>query len=451
MVPDPNLTAKKKELETGRPLEYGQSVVNCRGFQVVAFAHDIVGEPTGDLTRFPKLLSIVGAGKASIQGIDDMRLDAYAKRFFEDRAVMNALREMVPELEARILQKEKGKVGLRNLVLQGDGTIRCDIERVPFTAYDFLARRGITASEFNACGVTGVCMMLVTTDNKLVVQVRGAGNRSYGRIPGASIAGLLDAEIDQTGAQKWLTRESLRARIDAEGREEIGQNRGDLHRVEMVGVVFDSYKPHHEISLVGRSTLDSKALVKQAEENFRKAAGVDLPFDFAERAVCVPFDLQTIEKLISEIRTPLPPTHSASLLCIGYQMVKSENGEAAAIRWAGRMEQQCAVYYTGLDSAVAAFYSADPKRFFEVPGRYEKQFESFAGKPDIILPTAEQIARMIPPSLDERGITDRDRLVLAAMLSGVLPDRSPSAYSPGYFPEEQGLGKVERELAHLVG
>ncbi len=401
------------------------------------------------MSRFPKVLSLLGSGKAELAGIDPARSDAYAKRFFEDRTIMAALREMIPEIEAKIAQKEKGKVGLRNLTLLSDGSITCDIERVPFTAYDFLARKGISAAEFNACGVTGVCAMLVTADNKLVAQNRGPGNRSYGRIPGASIAGLFDADIDSNGDQKWLTRESIRTRIDAEGREEIGQNRGDLERLEMVGVVFDTIKPHHEISLIGYSKLTAAELISQAEANFRRTAGSDLPFDFAERAVCVPYTLETIEQLICGLSTPLPPTHSATLLCIGYQMVKSGADEAAAVRWAARMEQRCDQYYTAIDSRVSDYYRSNPERFFEVPTRYSKQYEAFLSKGEIVLPKAEEVARLAPPSVSEAEITPDRLKVLAAMVAGVLPHRSPSGYSPGYFPEEQGLGTVERELAKL--
>lgn len=261
-------------------------------------------------------------------------------------------------------------------------------------------------------------MILQTADNRLIIQHRGVsvqrlhedkmsqGNYSYTDIPGASVAGVVDASISSAGRKPGtpdtIDTESVKDLIFKEAGEELGLAREDIDHVIIAGIAKDPVKPHDEFLMLGETNLTAEEVKATSRKSNRNKNLGDADFD--EKFVDIESSPWAVEMMLTQIHCPLPSTHAAALLAAGYSLELQANGQEAAESWKQRVQTGLGENYQLMDEAVAAFYIAYSEMLDDIP-------ERFWGKN--------------------------------------APDRNPNGYDPNYTPEEQGLPSFDNELIRV--
>lgn len=309
------------------------------------------------------------------------------------------------------------KIGFRAIELSGVGnnTLEADVQLV---AYPTIALSTPEASpEVEALSRAGaVALVVETSDHYLVVQHRAVkkqkitqpgmsrGNDLYADIPGASVAGMVDASLSSDserspGTPDAVDTESLKGSILKEAGEELGVSERDFDGLRIVGVAQDHIKPHDEILFAATLNLTAEELREVSRTSSRNKNLADA--DFEEKFYTVEGSLGAIETFLTDIKSPLPPTHAAAMVATGYSMVLREHGQEAAHAWRDTMQEAVRQNYEMIDAMVTQHYETYPESFDQIPERYWG-----------------------------RDVPARDRF----------------GYSPAYTPEEQGLPSLEDEL-----
>lgn len=327
----------------------------------------------------------------------------------------NRLREAYLEIRDSYIGRGK-KIGLRAVELTGDNTLTADVQLVPYPVYNVLSDPDASPEVEKLGAATGVAMVVETSDGRLVIQHRGVkkqkitepgmtrGNGTYADIPGASVAGMVDASLSNNsdrvpGTPDPVDTDFLKANILKETGEELGIAPGDIEGLRIVGLAQDHYKPHDEVLFLSTLRLTADELREASRTSNRN---INLPdADFEEKFFDIEGSPRAIETLLTDVKCPLPPTHAAAMVAAGYSMVVRESGAEAAHAWRQRMQEQVRRNYEEINSTVANYYQQYPEMLDHVPERYWGQ------KP---------------------------------------PARSLEAYSPAYTPEEQGLPTLQDEM-----
>jgi hypothetical protein len=307
---------------------------------------------------------------------------------------LDKLRQGQPnEYEAKrqeyVSKMRKVKVGIRHIKQDGN-TVTIDTRPVPFPVYDTLATRETSNRPglMDYSEATGTAAVLLTKDGKAILQYRSKTNGNYGNIPGASAAGMLDGELDpeKKGTLKPLTESSIEANLVKEATEELKVKKEDF-KVNIVGIAHDGNKPHHEFMLTG---LIDKTSAELAENGLipDEVEG----HDFRERFIAIDATPDAFEKLLGEVRCPLPPTHAAVYFMTGLKLARQKYGSSYARTWGERVSQAVKKNYALIDKTVIDNYDKFPA---QIEGK---------------------------------------------------PPRSKIGYDPQYFPEEQGLPSLLEEL-----
>ncbi len=308
--------------------------------------------------------------------------------------------------------KSGKKVGIRNPIFDPTtNEVSFDIVAVPFPTYQQLALTNSSPEVLALAEATGTGAILQTADNRLVLQHRAVekqnmltggkrrGNASYADIPGASVAGMLDARLDENGNIAPISTESVAANIKKEATEELGIDDADLVSLKAVGVVHDKVKPHHEVIFLARTNLTAAELDRASRMSKRNNTLSDI--DFEEKFFDIEATPEAIFTLLTEVTAPLPPTHSAAFASAGYAMALERDGAKAADKWRAGLESGIRDNALRINQLVADYYSRFPDAVSIVPERYWK--------------------------------------------TGA-PTRDLTGYLPTYTPEEQGLPNIEDEL-----
>ena len=135
-----------------------------------------------------------------------------ALKLAREGKVSDELKERYAEFDAarqEYVSRMFGKIGIRDVELV-DGVLKVKPKSVTFPAYNQFAKPTDSAEVLELSAATGVAMIVATEDGRLIVQHRGVarqgleggkvgrGNASYADIPGASVAGMLDAHTETT-------------------------------------------------------------------------------------------------------------------------------------------------------------------------------------------------------------------------------------------------------------
>ena len=237
--------------------------------------------------------------------------------------LVTRLRKNIPELPLSggveavhqfFIDHGLAKLGLRNITLQG-GVLSAEHCLVTHPAYSLYSESSNPLlREFGAN--LGAALILTTSDGKLLIQHRKPENRVYGDVPGASIAGLVDApkgpldrlDMLQVGQSVML----------AEGREEVGFAPDVTEEFTFTGLHIDKAALHHEMTFTSRTSRTSDEIATAALANQHK----NDPAAFSENIVFLDSTPQVVARLLTDIRTPFPMTHAGPLLMLGYQLMK---------------------------------------------------------------------------------------------------------------------------------
>ncbi len=352
--------------------------------------------------------SVVGARKAWRDAIRDGA----------DKRKIGLLKEAFEA--ARYDYRQKGKkIGLSAVRLSNANTLSADVKSVPFPVFNLFANPESSEAMQQFSSATGVAMILQTSDNRLVVQHRAVekrklhekkktrGNASYADIPGASVAGMVDATASRDEARRPGTPDAidtnfLKGAILKEASEELGIAPDDLDALRIVGLAQDKIKIHDEVLLLADTKLTAEELHETSRRSNRNKNLGDA--DFEEKFIDIESSPRAVELFLTEVKCPLPPTHAAALVAAGYSLVVRESGPEAAHAWRERMQAAVQANYEEMDAMTAAFYERYPEMLGQVPERFW--------------------SKQIPP-------------------------RNSKGYSPAYTPEEQGLPSFDDEMVRV--
>lgn len=290
----------------------------------------------------------------------------------------------------RVGEAFSAKVGIRNPHLEGDELV-VDTMPVTFPTYKALSEPTMSSEQRDISNPTGTALILLTTEDdgthKFILQHRSPKNFFYGDIPGASVAGMFDGKLEGAVLAPVDTT-SIKANGEKEMKEEIGLYPRDIEDVRITGFAADKVRVHQEFLLLTKTKLSS--------EDIRFRSGLGDHFRFIEQAITINATIDAVEKLLTEVKCPLPPTHIAAFVAAGYSMVLEEQGKDAANAWKKKMEEGVNKNYREIDERVRTFYESHPQELENIPD----------GK----------------------------------------PRRNPRGYEPAYTPSQQGLPDMESEL-----
>ncbi len=327
-------------------------------------------------------------------------------------------RELRPLLQKANLTENLGvKVGIRNLKIEGN-TLSFDAKPISYPVYAVASSHEDTPESLNLGAVTGTAAILITADKKIILQHRSSKNSPYGDVPGASFAGMLDAEFEReidpqtgkitkrTGKIKPLTDIEIKKSSSTEREQEIGLTDDDLSEFRILGAARDKIRVHDEFLLLAKTNLSASEVKKKAEaaprsKNLRKLNERG-DFHFEENFITIDATAQAIETLLTEVKCPLPPTHTASFIAAGYNLLISEQGREIAEKWKDEMQEKVKKNYAAINHLVQEYYRNNPSELNNnKPGK---------------------------------------------------PKRNPLGYEPYYTPQEQGLPDLKAELlrTHLI-
>lgn len=318
-------------------------------------------------------------------------------------------------LQAREAYQKKGKkLTLRNIELDGS-TIHADVGYVSFPVYNLFANIEESNGLVDLSANAAAAMILRSADNKLVIQHRAVakqrlseekmarGNAQFCDVPGASVAGMLDAVPgEEKGKPKAVDTQSILDHIYKETGEELGLDRADLKNVRIMGIARDNVKIHDELLLVTDSHLTAGEITEKSRNSKRnKNLG---EADFEEKYITIGGSSDNIKTLLTNSLCPLPPTHAAALITYGYTAMLEEQGKEQADIWKGEVEKGVKENYQRIDDTVKKFYDTYPQALLQIPERFWDK---------------------------------------------TPPKRKLHRYDPAYTPEEQGLPNFEDEMVRM--
>lgn len=350
-------------------------------------------------------------GEMKYHGVETLR---DAKSSYEENPNDPDLEENYREAKQKYIKGMVGKIGIRNLKREGN-MLSGDVKLVSFPVYVELANPGNSPEILDFSENSAVAMAVRSSDGRLIIQHRAIehqklhedkptrGNIQYSDIPGASAAGVMDASIESEDRNKGtpdpVDTDSIKNAILKEAGEELGIGIEDFKSVRIVGVAHDRVKIHDEILWFGESNLTADQIRQTSKTSNRNKNLAD--HDFEEKFVDIDGSPESIEKLLTEVKSPLPPTHSAAFVAAGFSLVLKEQGIEAANLWKQKVEKGVRENYRRMDEIVTEYYNKHPEALAQVP-------ERFWGKN--------------------------------------IPPRNLRGYTPFYGPQEQGLPSFEDEM-----
>ncbi len=384
----------------------------------------VAGDP--EATQHNKeILGAAVKGETRFQGVDKVRSARnrmqQVKALTEDAQMSGATSDVIGNLDqetqeaTRSFEKEResytkgmmGKVGFSDLDIDDQtNEVTVVVKSVPFQTYRVFASPEESTDLQALSRAAATSMIVRTADGKIIIQHRSTRNATYADIPGASVAGMLDAGIESPTRKKGtpdpVDTASVKANIEKEADEELGLEREDLDEIRIAGVAYDKIKIHDEFLLLADSHLTFDQVKEKAKTANRNRKLGDA--DFEEKFVAIEGSPRAIETILTQVHCPLPPTHAAALVAAGYSLVLQQDGLQAANEWRDRLQTGVKENYRQMDEMVSTYYDEHPQALADVPERY------------------------------------KDRHV---------PHRNLRGYTPAYLPEEQGLPGFEEEMRRV--
>lgn len=274
----------------------------------------------------------------------------YLQKLIDERDFLTKkLKKDVPELPLEggveavhkfFIDRGLAKLGLRNITHSGD-KITADHCLIPHPAYSLYSEHSNPRlREFGAN--LGAALMLITSDGKLLLQHRKPENRVYGDVPGASIAGLVDAPKGIISSLDILA--VVKDHILSESKEEVGFAPSVTESFELTSLQIDKVALHHELTFFSKTSRTADEIAAAALKNKH----LNDPAAFNEHIVFLDATVPVIEKLLTEVLTPFPMTHAGPLLMLGYRLMQ-ETQNAFAESWLTNVKNAMDENYLRID------------------------------------------------------------------------------------------------------
>ncbi len=333
-------------------------------------------------------------------GMDDLLQAREAYRVSKDGGDSGQIeqsRQNYEKLRREYREALAGKIGFRHISIDGE-TIKAQASLVLVPAYRLFSNFEARPELIQLGRLSGTAMILSTADNKIIVQTRSKNNRMYGGVPGASVAGLLDAQITEESFKQQMpteiNTETVLHNIFKEAFEEIGLDQPELLDVKISGFGTDKVQIHDEFLITSKTPLTYDQVCQKADRNKNKSE-----WHFSENFVGIPASPEAIKTLLSEVKCPLPPSHTAAFIAAGFSMIREREGLSAAKTWKTELVEGIAENYRAINLLVENHYHQNP----------------------------ELLSKPAPNK----------------------PPRRANGYSAAYLPEEQGLPELRAELIRV--
>lgn len=259
------------------------------------------------------------------------------------------------------------KVGVRNVNCEGT-KLTFDIRPVSFQVFRTLADSSQSPEIHEISASSGTSAILFTTEqdgsHKMIVQHRSSRNATYKDAPGPSAAGYFDGRFDRTQNEQGqkisagrlipVDSASIKRNILTEISQEIGLQEEDITDLAIVGIAQNLVKIEDEFLLVGTTGLDSEEVKKRARRSPRNKDLEEELFHFEEKFFIVDATVEAIRKLLTEVKSPMGPTHITAFIAAGYLIVLREKGEDAALSWKDEVEAAARKNMNEIDRMVIA-------------------------------------------------------------------------------------------------
>lgn len=343
------------------------------------------------------------------------------EKYQEKLSQLNELRSGLRDLfkQFKLTDQLGLKVGVRNIASDGK-TLLLDTRPISYPMYAVAGSPEDTQETLDLGALTGTAAILVTADNKIILQHRSAKNSPYGDMPGASFAGMLDGKFhreiktdpntgktqtERTGTLEPIDTEYVKESAATERQQEIALTEKDITDFRIVGEARDHVREHDEFLLLSKTSLTAQEVAQKAMDAPRSRNPRKLDdhgdFHFEENFITIDATPQAIETLLTQVKCPLPPTHAAAFVAAGYNLILEQSpeqngGVKAANEWRAKMQAEVKRNYQDMNTIVANYYKNHPTELSNnKPGK---------------------------------------------------PKRNPKGYEPYYTPQEQGLPPLGSEL-----
>lgn len=294
-------------------------------------------------------------------------------------------------------------IGLRNIRLNGN-TITVDIKPADFPTAREFSKPEASPELLDFASLSSISIILITKDNRLILQHRSIRNKMYGDVPGASVAGYLRGQFDPKKRGVFIPIDTEFVKNDAtrETSEELGLDREDLTKLSIVGITHGKVQMHDEFMLFAKSGLTSEEMKEKALKASRNSKLSEEEFD--EKFVDISATPNAIFALLTQVKCPIPPTHRAAFFVAGYYMILEQSGIQKASEWKSKLQGMMTENYKEIDRMVEEYYLQNPDILNHVPERHKNSNPR---------------------------------------------KRNPKGYDPEFLPEEQGLPDLISELKRV--
>lgn len=242
------------------------------------------------------------------------------------------------------------RVGVLNLRKEG-GTLVFDTKPSTFVMANDDKNVGLALPENSSIrkelgSQLAVAMILTTTEpdgtSRMILQHRGTDNRTYKDMLGASAAGYVEQKINPLNEQNPATLKDIdtnfvQSMAAREMEEEVGIDPEYLAKAEVTGIAQDLKRVHYEVLLLGKVNISAAEVEKLAAQ---KKSVKREAFDFAENFFVIDATPESIKTLLTEVTSPIPPTHVAAFVAAGRLMILERDGHSAAIDWTKNVQDK---------------------------------------------------------------------------------------------------------------
>lgn len=237
-----------------------------------------------------------------------------------------------------------------------------DIQPVTFPTYCAINSLVDPHDELKISNPAATASILFTTEDdgsrRIILQQRSQHNHFYSETVGASAAGFLDGTLDRNPANRGkllpVDTQTVKASALKEMKEEIHLMPTDVVNLRIIGLARDLVNFHTEFLLFGILALNAQQVTQKASSAIKQELNDE--FDFSERVIMIDGSLEAIELLLTEVKCPLPPTHSAALVAMEYLIILEKEGLEAAEERIKHLECQVRANCQRIDEIVNAFY-----------------------------------------------------------------------------------------------
>jgi hypothetical protein len=324
------------------------------------------------------------------------------------------------------------RYALRSIYRDVGGKVRAKVMPTTMGLYNRF-HRAETAEDVKNLELSmpvGGCMVLLTTESdgskRMVLQYR-INKDEYSYTPGVSTGGIMSLQYNDKGEPKPIEdvyRDHIESRLEAE----VGLSKSQLTDIKVVGLATEiEPKVHHEVLSVGVTDLSFEELIRNYSD---KKGTVTAPMHL----ISLPAEIEVIETLVSEMACPIPPSHLAAYVAVGYMMILEQKGKTVAGDWIVKMGERVKDNYERIDYTVRASGRGDRYRPYDSPVRQ--------GLPDLLM--ALWTAKLLKPVRTAKDVE------AAAVKENVEPSSvyvTGSVHFPKYGSDESDTqrGDLARE------